>query len=194
MIKFILPFLLCFSVHAQIVLKGSVLNGSILGTTNAVAAPPVGTPFVTSFSGGSTVNAFTGKVGMKFQPTTPITVTSLGRYVVSGNTLTHVVELWDTGTTGTDCNIIIASVTVDTSGQSANTVVYGNITPTALLTSHSYAVMSNEISGQDKYLDDNSTTTVTSDATLLFSLFYSGSCGVNSAGHTYGVNWKYTNP
>lgn len=195
MIKFLLPLFICCSLHAQIVLNGATLRGATIGTTNATGGGGgVGTAFITSGHGSTTRHDFTGVVGYKITVgASNITVTDLGRIVVSGNTATHVVYLEDTG------GNVLASCTVATAGGIANTYVYNSITPTVLSASGGYWIVTAEVNNGDDWYNDNADLTSTGDATVETSGFASGP-NVNPTASISGLrgfgppNFKYTVP
>jgi len=152
------------------------------------------TTFVTGQSLGSTRNNFSGCLGYLFTVGgANITVTDLGRWVVSGNSGSHVLTLDNASGT------VLASVSVNTSGAPAAAFLYGSITPTVLTASTQYFVGSAEANVGDLFYDDPTTVTTTGDATVNASAFTSdGACVAgapsgNTGGlHSYGpVSFKY---
>jgi hypothetical protein len=116
--------------------------------------------FITAQSLGTLRSNFTGTIGFKITVgASNLIVGSLGRWVVSGNSQTHQLTIFDLGTSS-----VIASVTVNCSGATPGQYLYGAITPTTLVAGHSYSIQSAEVSGGDQFYDDN--TTVTPDATM----------------------------
>ena len=90
-------------------------------TTSTIPAPPA--PFVTSFTPSNLRRDFSGWVGSRLTVgAADLQVSSLGRWVVAGNTGTHVVKVVDAAT-GTD----LASVTVNTAGASAGSFRYASL-------------------------------------------------------------------
>lgn len=189
--------LLSQSAFGQVVLGNAKLQNAKLGLT--VASGGVGsTTFITSLSSVGTADpGFNGKVGFLYIPVANMTITSLGRRVNTGNNHTHVLRLWDAGVGGLDCAIELASVTVDLNGQTVGTDVFGSITPTAILSTHYYVIFSDEVSGGDTYLRDDTVAVTTADATIIQSAYYDGNCHAGTIGGNkiYGsVNFKYTIP
>jgi hypothetical protein len=113
---------------------------------------------------------------------TGITVTQLGRWVISGNSGTHTLAIYDNS-----CNLVV-STTINTSGLSVG-YNYVSITPTVLSASAVYYVFSSETNGGDQWYDLEAYTT-TGDGTIKQSY---GTC--NTAGtltNSYvPVNFKY---
>src|SRR6478609_5163096 len=102
---------------------GPVLGGS-------VASVASGTQFVSSVSGGTARNDFTGQLGYSFTVgASPITVNQLSRYIVSGNSGSHTVYIY--GNPGTTIDLI-AQVSINTSGATASTFKSVSITPVVL--------------------------------------------------------------
>jgi hypothetical protein len=144
------------------------------------------TPLITSQILGTPRNNFTGSVGFRFlAPASSLpTVTSLGRWVISGNSASHTVYLCDLGTAGTAFSIV-SSVSVNTSGAPAAAYLYSSVTPYVLLASHYYALLSDEVNGGDQWYDDGGTV-ITLDATI-GSAQVSGSNG-NVPPTAFGIN------
>ena len=138
--------LLCLKSDAQIIIRGATLRGATLGVAASSVPPPGDTPFIVSGHGTSR-NNFDGVVGCKFTATANITVTSLGRLVLSGNTQTHVVYLM------TSSGIEITEATIPTTGIIADTYNYIAITPVALVSGTSYYLVSTEVNGGDSWYE-----------------------------------------
>src|SRR5438093_342634 len=97
-------------------------------------------PIITAQTINVLRNNFDGSLGFKFTVgASNITVTGLGRWVVSGNSQTHVVRLFDvSGPTQ------LASASINTSGATAGAYKYGSITPITLTAAGVYAVLAEE--------------------------------------------------
>ena len=107
-----------------------------------------GTPFVTGQTLGVLMNNFTGSQGYKFTVgSSPIKISALGRWIVSGNTGSHVVKL------STDLGDVAGgSVTINTSGATAGQFKYVNLAaPVTLSANTSYYIISHEVSGGDQW-------------------------------------------
>lgn len=128
----------------------------------------VGDPFITGYTTlGALRNDFSSGVGLQFTVgSTDITVTHLGRWVISGNSQTHDVVLYDGTTVATDA---IGTVTVDTAGQPADAFVYEPLgSPITLTALGTYYLLSIESSGGDQWYNrDGTFPTTTADATLV---------------------------
>ncbi len=101
-------------------------------------ASPIGTP----------VNTFTGSIGFKFTNTTgvTITVTQLGRWMISGNSHSHTMAICDTSGTS------LASVSVNMSGATVGAFKYGTLGSSYdIAAGVSVYFMSSEVTGQDTY-------------------------------------------
>lgn len=131
-----------------------------------------GTAFIVSGHGTSR-NNFSGNVGYSFVPAADMTITSLGRIAVSGNSGSHTVYL-----ISQDGGTILAQATVSMAGATAGTYVYGSITPTAITVAGAgalgYIIVSSETSGDDAWYDSDATLTTTAAATLYGSRYFSG--------------------
>jgi len=137
---------------------------------------------------------FSGWVGFRFAVGgAPITVTQLGRWVVSGNSGSHTVKLVDSG--GND--VPGGSVTVNTSGAAAGQFAYATLaTAVTLAPGATYVLMSQETNGGDQWYDYNCGVTLTSAATPNQAAWANnGGIYVTTGASTnsYGpVNLKYT--
>lgn len=123
--------------------------------------PSAGTEFVTSTSGTTDRNNFTGRLGYFFTPSQNLTVVKLGRLCRSGNSLSHTVYLSDPTPT------YIASVSVNMSGCTAGTWVYGSVSA-SLTSGTTYRITVQETNADgDNWLDNIlNTLTTTSVASV----------------------------
>jgi alpha-tubulin suppressor-like RCC1 family protein len=127
-------------------------------------------------------NNYTGFVGMKFTVGgSSLSVSTLGRICVAGNTHTHTVEVFTTA--GAD----VGSVSVNMTGCTGGQFVYGTLTsPITLLANTTYYLVSQETSGGDSWYDHDSliTTTVAAENGSIYSSdgvnFFTGS-GANTS-------------
>ncbi|MBZ5675069.1 MAG: immunoglobulin domain-containing protein [Acidobacteriia bacterium] len=104
----------------------------------------------------------------------PLVVSSVGRFVVSGNTAAHTMKIIDAAT-GTQ----LASVSVATAGGTAGTFAYANLaSPVTFNANSTYYIVSLETLGGDQWYENNTTAQTTGDATL--------------AGAVYGDSSTYT--
>jgi hypothetical protein len=143
---------------------------------------------------------YTGPVGCGFTCASNSTCRALGRFVVSGNTQTHVVALCSPSFT------VLAYATVTSSGATPGTYAYANLaTPYPLTAGVVYYILSQETSGGDKWYDYDTTATATSEASYPLGWCYaagtlpdalSGCVGSGiGAGNVFGpVNMQYTIP
>jgi hypothetical protein len=109
-------------------------------------------------------NDYTGFIGMQITTGTKyLSVSSLGRFVLSGNTQAHLVKIVD-ASTGLD----VGSVTIDTSAATAGKFAYAALSsPATLVPGISYYIVSQETSGGDGWYDNNTTVTTTLDASVI---------------------------
>ena len=161
-------------------------------TLSAPPPPPVNISFVTSAALGTIRNNYSGWVGFGFQVgASPITVSAVGRYVVSGNSQTHTVKLVD-ASTGAD--VPNGSATVVTSGAIPGAITYVPLSsPVVLTAGHSYYLLTQETSGGDQWYDTNTALQTTGAATVTGSMYGTGTWLVGFPGNrTYGpVDFKY---
>ncbi|HEU5080847.1 MAG TPA: DUF4082 domain-containing protein [Opitutaceae bacterium] len=129
---------------------GSLLPEDTSGWTNLGCWQDAGTATAATFTTGQTLssntwNDYTGWKGMKITVgSTPIIVTDLGRWVLSGNTQTHVVKIVNTS------GVTLGSASVATSGATADQFKYAALTnPVTLSANSSYYIVSEETNGGD---------------------------------------------
>ncbi len=130
--------------------------------------PPTSVSFTTSEVLSTAVrNDYTGFVGMQVTIGVKyLSVSSLGRWIVAGNTQTHLVKIVDTST-GLD----VGSVTINTSGATPGEFAYAALSsPVTLVPGITYFIVSQETSGGDTWHDNGTTATTTSDASLAGSV------------------------
>ena len=146
------------------------------------------TSFRTSYSGGTDLNIFGGWIGAKItMGGTGKTVTSLGRYCVSGNSASHTLHVADSSFA------TLASCSVNMSGCTGGVTTYCTVSQ-ALSASTVYYIMSEEINGGDHWIANDSTITTTGVATSESCYgAINASCTVNGGDPTtYGpMDWKY---
>jgi RHS repeat-associated protein len=120
--------------------------------TNSSAASK---PWVTSIRPSMTVRSdYSGWVGMRILTgDSPVWVTRLGRWVLSGNGGSHTVKLV-TASTGVD--VSGGSVSVNTSGASTNRFLYADLaSPIQLAANSAYYLVSLETNGGDKWYQND---------------------------------------
>jgi hypothetical protein len=157
-----------------------VVSGSVTSNAATLTVLSGGPPaaFVTSTSLRGSLRAdFSGLVGMAITVgNSPLTVTSVGRLVVSGNSLTHTVKFVDSA--GVD--IPGGSATVNTAGGTPGTFVYATLgAPITLSANTTYFIVSAETSGGDKWYDYYHTTVATTSAASVIGPIWSSGSGYN---------------
>jgi len=123
--------------------------------TGTSTPPPAGSQdAITARSGGTIRNNYDGLVGFRFVAAANASVSQLGRWVVSGNSRPHTVQIMNSALT------VLGSVTVNTSGATAGQIAYVSLaSPVSLTAGQTYFVMCNEASGGDSWYDSNQTIT-----------------------------------
>jgi hypothetical protein len=163
-------------------------------TLTVVASLP-STNYITSFTPGTARNNFTGWVGMSITVgSSPVTVTALGRIVVSGNTGSHTMKIVNAANSE---DVTGSSVSVPTSGGTAGTLAYANLASSVTLSANTtYYIMSQEVSGGDSWYDVNTAVQTTSVAVENGGVYsYDGASysGFGSANQSYGpVGFLYS--
>ncbi len=150
------------------------------------------TPFITSFTTTALRNNFAGWVGFRFAVgADSITVTSLGRWVVSGNTGSHAARI-----VRVSDGVIMASATINTSGATAGAFAYVALGSSVTLAANTqYYLVTEEVSGGDQWYDDAGLAPVeTAVATIETSMWSSDGTtfASNSANDSYvPPNFRY---
>jgi len=141
------------------------------------AAASADTTFITSQTLGTLRSNYDGCVGMKITVGgSSITVTQLGRWVVSGNSATHTLKILASDGT------VVVSANINTSGLTAAQFNYVVITSTVLSASTSYYIVSTEANGGDQWYNNDTAITHTAAATVPNSAHVATVC--NSSGDT----------
>lgn len=184
--------------------KVSAVNGSLESgnssnasgtTTGGGGGGGTDTSYVTGASLDPTIRNNSGlAVGMQLTVGgSPITITQLGRYYVSGNTGTHALSVYEASD-----NSLVATANVDMNAGTAdaNGFKYVSLsTPVTLSASTSYYFVSQESNGGDQWHDLYSTVSGTSVATINNAVYQTGPSTFVAAGSTgngYGpLNFKY---
>lgn len=146
------------------------------------------TSWVTNQSLGTPQSNFSGCVGINAQTAgSSVVISQLGRWVISGNGLTHPLRLMNAAGSS-----VLATCTVNTSGATAAQYLYCTITPQTVGASTGFYVTSEETNGGDQWYDDTTTVTVTTSvATATASTFATtANCATAQTGHTSG-NFSY---
>jgi hypothetical protein len=164
--------------------------------------PPSYSYLVTGQTVGTARNNFNGDIGCVFTAAANSTAYGLGRWVISGNSQSHVLDLLDE----TTCTSL-GSVTVNTSGAPAGQYIYATFSsPVSIVSGDVYAIVSEESGGGDQFYDDDTTVTFSAlvNTGAQHSPFYAlgalpGSVNtctpVSGNGEMYGpVNMEYTTP
>ncbi len=154
---------------------------------------PNSKPLVTAVNSFGTLRTnWSGWIGFQFQVgSAPLVVTELGRWVVSGNSGSHTVQLFNS--VGTP--VPGGSVTVNTAGQTPGQFAYSPLnTQLTLAANTTYAVMSQEVNGGDQWYDyGNTQITLSAEASGAFAVWappYTGAVG--GSGRSYGpVNVRF---
>jgi len=155
---------------------------------------PAPVPFATGQTLSSTLrNNAPGWLGTQITVgANPIAIRSLGRWVVAGNSASHVVKLVNAANNQT---VPGGSVTIDTAGAPVGFKYVDLAAPVTLAANTAYNLVSQEVSGGDQWYEGNTALTFDSSVASLRTI-YSGN-GVNwtlyNQNCSYGpVNFKYS--
>jgi hypothetical protein len=160
-----------------------------------------GVPFITSVTPGTLRKDATDITGFAFKiGRTPLVVTAVGRWVLSGNTHTHTVGIYEQAVHSTATLLHGSSVSVNTSGATPGQFLYVPLSsPVVLWSGQNYFMFSDETPpGRDTWYDNNTTVTTTADAVLYQSAYVNHLSGVIAYGSSgtnhpwVPVNFKYT--
>lgn len=189
-------------IHSsEAVITGAVFSADGSAVDHAEAPPqaayvPTGLTYYTAASNfvtGQTLstsalrNNFNGWLGMKITTgSSPVVVRELGRWVLSGNTATHLVKIVDAVTS---LDVPGASATVDAAGAAVGFAYAPLAVPVTLAANTAYYVVSQEVSGGDQWYEGNNTLTyVMSVATVNQSVYSSNGTTYTTA---YSANNSY---
>jgi hypothetical protein len=140
------------------------LNLSPQTITGCQSSQPVPNVFVTGTALGTLRNNWSGWVGMQFTVgSQPITVTTLARTAVSGNTASHQVKIVQ-ASNGAD--VPGAIVLIPPFGVSGKFFYEPLPVPVTLAANTVYYIASHEINGGDYWYDDNTTLSINPVATV----------------------------
>jgi hypothetical protein len=188
--------------------QGVTSNAVSLTVTQATEAPIV---YVTSETFGTVRNNYDGYIGMQIVVgPSPLSIVSLGRIVVPGNTGTHQIKIVNASAGSNEdagspyyvyhpgVDVPGGSVTVNTVGGTPGSFVYSNLaSPITLNANTPYYILSLETNGGDSWYDHQGTNVVTTaDAALTNAVYGTASPYAiknSSADTMYGpVNFQYT--
>ncbi len=146
--KSLITFFLCWSL--PFLCLGGPIQSRHAAVTKLKAAPGGGggggTRWVTDGPFNGTANNYAGYVGHKFTVgASPITVTTLSRWVAAGSSQTHALKIW------TDGGSVVATASLNAASFSN---AWGDVTlgaPVVLSASTAYRIGSEEFSGGDTW-------------------------------------------
>jgi hypothetical protein len=115
--------------------------------------PPVILPFIVGQTLGTVRSDASNNVGFTFTPNKNLTVTALGRWIISGNSRTHNLFIIQSGSGAT-----IASASVNTTLGTPGSYLYASITPVVLTSGVQYFCISDERLGDQWYSSDTTVT------------------------------------
>lgn len=146
--------------------------GGIISNRGGLTIASSDSAVITAQTIGTARNNFDGSVGFRFTVGgASIVVTSLGRWVISGNSQTHVLRIFATPMTSPG---ELGNVTINTSGAGSGAYLYGTLSsPITLSASTTYAISSDETNGGDQW-GDSASVTANAVITVNESVFRSG--------------------
>ncbi len=148
------------SIFIKINSKEAAANKPLL----VVSTPE--TTFVQDKTLGTLRNNLSGWVGMKFTTASaPVTITSLGRIYVNGNTGTHTVKIVNAGS-GADVAGASVSINMSTGTPSNGFKYIALASPVILSANTAYYAVSQETSGGDQWYDSNTVLTTSAIAAV----------------------------
>lgn len=190
LLKYLPPFLFCLPCLGQPLL----MYDALMAWTPPVAAAG-STPFITSFTTTTPRNDTTLIAGMVFTVgSSGITVTDLGRWIISGNSQAHTIYLSTSGGT------VLGSGAINAAGSTAGTFAYVHLaTPISLTAGTTYLIGSSETGGGDTWYDASTTpnfTTTAAAGTVDAAFEYAGTwyTGGSPGSGFVPCNFKYTQP
>jgi uncharacterized repeat protein (TIGR01451 family) len=173
-------------------------SGAISHTTTAgfsITTPPVGTPFLTGFALNAPPlrNNYGNFVGMKFTVgSSALTVNSLGRICVAGNSGTHTIKLVNAAN-GMD--VVGGSLSLSMAGCTAGQFKYAALPSSITLSANTaYYVVTLEVIGGDRWYDTGGVSS-TGAASVNSSIYFNGTTWVPWSGPNTSyvpANFLYT--
>lgn len=137
--------------------------------------------------GGFDRNDFTGDVGFYFQTNKTLYIRSLGRWIDTGNSLTHTLKLW------TGPFSVTASVVLNAANFSVNQYAYVALpTPLKVLASTDYYISSAEVAPLDTWWDQAVYTFNTDIASISAAFGHGSMTGVADNQSYVPVNFLYS--
>lgn len=179
--KFILSILFFLSLQSQ----AQIIRANPFYTPFASAPASTDTAFVTTTPAGDTRTDDIPFVGYRITVgSMPLTITALGRYVISGNDQSHEIKIVD------GSNTTIVTATINCSGLSVGWN-YVSITPTTLSASTIYYVFTQE-NTTDSWFNARAISYNSVVTALYSAYYYGGSLYYDTNGWGYGFpNFKY---
>jgi hypothetical protein len=166
---------------------------TVTANFQCTVTPPSSTVFLTGYAlnGPSLRNDFTGWVGMKLTAgASALTVSSLGRLCVAGNSQAHTVKFVNAAT-GSD--VAGASASVNMAGCTEGQFVYQAISPVTLSAGAAYYLVTQETQGGDRWYDQGTVSTTTDAAVSSAIYAWNGSWYPASAASSYvPPNFQYS--
>ncbi len=168
---------------------GRNASAALYNTTAYTVSGGGNTSFITGQTLSTTRNDFeTPGLGFRLlMGPTNITVTDLGRWIVSGNSQTHTLSIYNSS------GVAIVTASLNASGKSPGDYSYVSCTPTTLVAGETYFIVSSEFSGGDLWYDALSVTH-TSVGTIVDASYLAPSLtdlGVGAGKSYVPVSFKY---
>lgn len=179
---------------ASVKSRNGLAVASIKSINGLDTTSPAGDPaYLTGQSLGTLRSDFSGQVGFAVDVNdSSIVVTELGRWVVSGNSQTHVVGIY-TSTAGIGAPL--GYVTVNTSGATAGQYLYATLASPVTLTGggNRYHIFTTEVATLDQWYNDDTGVTPTAAPVMVGSSYYFTGFFTNTLGNfAFGpVNFKF---
>ena len=196
-----LKFLLALLLPVLAFGKGILINPGSVVAASGGGGGSGDTSFITGQTVGTLRADFTASVGMQVTIAgTDVVVTQLGRWVISGNSQTHILRIYS-DPFGTPT--LLGSVTVNTSGATAGAYLYGTLSsPVTLTASTAYVIVSDETNGGDQWSGSDASVTHTAVATVDQAVYRGGATGGSgtfgaggSTNNAFGpIAFKYSSP
>jgi hypothetical protein len=140
---------------------------------SAIPVAPTNNSFVTSETVGTLRNDYNGLVGMAIRiGPNPLTINSLGRIFVPGNSGTHVVKVFDIAA---NQDFSGAEVVVDMTKAAVNNFVYAPLSSSVTLAANaSYYIISQEVAGGDQWYNFDTIVQTTAVAIVTSGVYGDG--------------------
>jgi hypothetical protein len=160
-------------------------GGTVMGGFTATAVATLSVGLVVSVTPGTRRNDYGGWVGMQVVVgTSSLLVSQLGRWVLGDNTGAHAVDLLN------GSGNVLGSVTIYTVGATPNAFAYAPLSTSVVMVAEgTYYLVSEEVSGGDYWLGNDTVVALTADAAAASLPVYGAPGAIQPGGSVPGTTF-----